>query len=60
MHRSGLAVTVAQASSCSSNLILSLETAICHGYGPKKPKTKIKTKMKKSKCENPVIAAGKC
>ena len=33
-----VAVAVAQASSSSSNWTPSLETFICHGYGPKKAK----------------------
>ena len=38
---SGVAVLVAQASSCSSYSTLSLGTSICHGCSPKKKKKKI-------------------
>ena len=38
--RSHVAVAVAQASSCSSDLTCSLGTSICHGRGPKKAKKK--------------------
>ena len=36
--RSCVAVAVVQASSCNSDSTPSLETSICHGYGPKKKK----------------------
>ena len=39
---SGVAVTVAQVNSCSSNQTPSLGTSICHGCGPKKTKDKEK------------------
>ena len=39
--RSGIAVTVVQASRCSSNSTPSLGTSICHGCSPKKQKKKV-------------------
>ena len=39
---SGIAVAVVQASSCSSNLTLSLGTFVSHRCGPKKKKKKKK------------------
>ena len=36
--RSGIAVSVAWAGSCSSDSALSLRTSICHGYCPKRKK----------------------
>jgi len=41
---SGVAVAVAQAGSCSSDLTPSLGTSICHGCGPKKTEKKKETK----------------
>ena len=43
---SGTAVTVAVASSCSSDLTSSLGTSICHGGSPKKQKKKKKKERK--------------
>ena len=40
MLGSHVAVTVVQASSCSSDVTLSLGTSICHGSSPKKTKKK--------------------
>ena len=36
---SGIAVALVLAASCSSDLIPSLETSICHGCGPKEKKS---------------------
>ena len=47
--RSGVAVTLAKASSCSSDSIPSLGTSICHRCGPKK-RPKMKIKIKRSSC----------
>ena len=49
---SRIAVAVAQACSCSSNLIPSLETSICSGCSPKRKKRKIKNKMLREKCNS--------
>ena len=43
---SGVAVAVAEASRCTSNLTPSLGTSICHGCSPKKQKKKKKKKKK--------------
>ena len=40
---SGIAVVVAQASSCSSDSTPSLGTSMCHGCGPKKQKKEKKS-----------------
>ena len=42
---SGIAVAVAQASSCSSDSTSSLETSICRRCGPKKTKDQKKKKL---------------
>ena len=46
---SGVAVAVAKAGSCSSDLTPSLGTSKCHWWGPKKKKKKKKERKKKRK-----------
>ena len=58
--RSHVAVAVAVASSCSSDLTPSLGTSTCCTYSPKKPKKKKKTtkktkKKKKKVCKNSAV-----
>ena len=46
-----MAVAVAEASSCSSDLTPSLGTSMCSGSGPKKQKEKKGKKEKHSECQ---------
>ena len=50
----GIAVSVAVAGSCSSDLIPSLRTSTCHRSGPKEQKIKIK-KFKHNKKERNAV-----
>ena len=56
--RSGVAVAVVQASSCSSDLTPNLGTSICCGCSPKKTKQTNNKKTKTPK-QNPLIAKKK-